>query len=301
MQMSIFELADVFLTLIDVILTLILSWLLIHSQAKYLLTTKRSEHRYDPEYHKGLTFIIGVGFTLWSISVITEPLRDPTIVMHSGRWVIAILFSFILIGGQWNIFTVIFTTFDKPIATSIFLIESALIVISSLFIAFAGRANHSVDEAANKVCNGSFLLEATLYNDDATAHPIVLFYTRSERGWKSADYPQNWLPKSVNEIQLVACIDDDWRTIETCYYRNDIKTYAGNEFETLYRKQLYRNVRVVEAVTGKTLDIFTQTGSVPPKCEFHEIFVGLETVRVKEGSSISPKTLFDQLERFVNP
>jgi len=301
MQMSIFELADVSLTIIDVILNLILWWLFIHFQAKYLLTTKRSEHRYHPEYNKGLTFIIGVGLTLWSISVITQPLRDPTIVMHGGRWVIAILFSFMLSGGQWNIFVVIFTTFDKPIASSIFLIESVLIIVSILFIGFTGRADHLVDGAANKVCDGSFVLEATPYNDDATVHPIVLFYTLSERGWKSVDYPQNWLPKSVKEIQLVACIDDDWQIIETCYYRNEIKTYAGNELETIYRKQLYRNVRVVEAATGKTLDIFTQTGSAPPKCEFHEVFVGLETVRVKQGSSISPKTLFNQLERLVNP
>ncbi len=299
--MSFFELVDVSLTLIQVILTLISSWLLIHSQTKYLLTTKRSEHRYDPEYNKGLTFITGVGLTLWSISVITQPLRDPTIVMHGGRWVIAILFSFMLILGQWDIFVVIFTTFDKPVATSIFLIESILIIVSSLFMGFAGRANHLVDEAANKICSGSFIFEATLYNDDTTTHPIVLFYTRSERGWKSAEYPQNWLPKSVKEIQLVACIDDNWRIIETCYYRNEIKTYAGNELETIYRKQLYRTVRVVEAVTGKTLDTFTQTGGIPKKCESHEVFVALETVRVKEGSSIHPKTLFDQLERFVNP
>jgi hypothetical protein len=299
--MNIFELADVSLTLIQVILTLFSSWLHIHYQAKLLLTTKRSEHRYDPEYNKGLTFIIGVGLTLWSISGITQPLRDPTIVMHGGRWVIAILFSFMLIVGQWNIFVVIFTTFDKPVATSIFLLESMLIIVSSIFFGFTGRANHLVDEAANKICSGSFILEATPYDDDTTTHPIVLFYTRSERGWKPAEYPQNWLPKSVKEIQLVACIDDDWRIIETCYYRNEIKTYTGNEFETLYRKQLYRTVRVVEAITGKNLDTSTQTGSLPPECEFHEVFVGLETVRVKEGNSLPSKTLFNHLEQFVNP
>jgi hypothetical protein len=99
----------------------------------------------------------------------------------------------------------------------------------------------------------------------------------------------------------VACIDDDWRIIETCYYRNEIKTYTGNEFETLYRKQLYRTVRVVEAITGKNLDTSTQTGSLPPECEFHEVFVGLETVRVKEGNSLPSKTLFNHLEQFVNP
>ncbi len=240
-----------------------------------------------------LVICIGLIFTVVGVFGITQPLRDPTIVMHTGRWMLAGLFLFFFVMGQSSIFSAVFSTFDRPIAKPIFIIELAAVIVSILFFGFQGRANFGVDIAANKICNGSFNSETSLYANGTTPHPIVLLYTQTGRGWQSAEYPPNWLPKSVKEIQLVACINDNWRTIETC-------DYGFNKENSIIRKQVFRTVTVIEATTGKTLDTFSQTGATPPECPTSAMFSSNQSTKVDSGNPIPQKTLLDLLESFVN-
>ncbi len=257
----------------------------------YMFTIAKNIQKTPASFTKLILLVLGLALTMFCVLKITEPMRDPTIVMHIGLWILAIMFTLFLVMGQWLVFLAVFTTLDKPVANYVFLVETVLVIGSIFFVGNFGRASSAVDEAAIKICNGVAVTEAAVYNQGTSLSPLALLNIRTQRGWNAADYPANWLPNSVDEMQLVACIEDDWHILESC-------KYSGGK-NILRREQIYRTVRVVQAASGETLDSFTLTGGVPRACGSSEIFSSNQSLKVSQGDPILPQELFDRLARFV--
>ncbi len=108
------------------------------------------------------------------------------------------------------------------------------------------------EKQIKKVCDGGSLPNAAGYTPGEAIHPMVIFLAYEKQSIPVAEYPQGWLAKGITDLQLVACAEETWRSVETCKY-NGTST-------TLERQRQWVVVNLVAAKTGALLG---QSPSIP--------------------------------------
>ena len=132
--------------------------------------------------------------------------------------------------------------------------------VFTLFLAGCSNPQAEIQAALAGVCSGQGASQAAEYMG-SDIHPIVLLAASGEsHGW-SNDLPAGWNPGSVEETQLVACVEaEEEAPIEVCQY-------DGPDI-TRYRYEAA--VRVVEARTGAVVAATVLMGIEPRQCRSTE-------------------------------
>lgn len=225
-------------------------------------------------------FIFGLLFSGLGVWGITDTINDPDV--GAGETVICVFFLFVLL-GQFLVY--------KALENHLryFIAEIILLVVFAVTMALWGRDQYFVEKAAISVCNGKSVPNTALYSTSNETHPIyILRLKRSQinRG----DYPSGWLPKTVGELQLVACIDDEHKKIETCKYQALSKD----------RIQDYMQVKVIAAQTGQEVSSFQLDGQEPRACELIETFYSDRDNNIY-GYEVPTQELINRLSSLVAP
>jgi hypothetical protein len=141
---------------------------------------------------------------------------------------------------------------------TILLFVNGVPVLADKFFPPRISVSGEVVEAANQACKGLPVPEAAEYNVGTGLHPLVL--VKAAGGWHTFTnkLSRAWKPKSISDIQLVACADEiQTNTYQVCNY-----TEAG-QF-TRYQETI--DVRLVAAKTGELVEKLHIEGLVPPPC-----------------------------------
>jgi hypothetical protein len=228
--------------------------------------------------------ILTSGVSGWFITV---PFRVPNYQIHSGIIAIGLMFGFFIVYSQW----VLSKNLSK--VPRVFKTELVIFVVYLVAISFLGRTNIALEKDASVICNSAGNPNASMYSTSKGIHPIMIIYTSNGRGLQSKDYPANWIPKKMADLQLVACLEDNWITVESC-------PYIGNN--TILRLQETMKITVYNAQSRQIIDKFELTGGTPGACEYSESFGTSGGARVRrQGSGISGQVITSQLEHIVNP
>jgi hypothetical protein len=172
----------------------------------------------------------------------------------------------------------------------VILLLSILVVCMCTYIMIINIPNldGEVIDAAAQACERIPVPEAAHYTSGPGNHPFVVI-TESGRSVNSHYYPENWLPNSVSELQIVACVGEEkWQLVQTCKYING---------PSILRYQSNANVVIVEARTGNTVDQFILEGDLPRQCRDAEA-QGITELR---GYSVRPETAVRKVIRLLNP
>ncbi len=130
-------------------------------------------------------------------------------------------------------------------------------IVSSLFVIFGGLSIPNVDprvfDVASRVCDGEVFEGAAEYSD-SSPHPMII---GNNYEWTNL-LPRNWWPESIDEVELVACLGDEYdEFISRCGYE------MGYVFS---RFQYYREIRLVRPRSGQTIASDVLAGGEPPAC-----------------------------------
>ena len=104
--------------------------------------------------------------------------------------------------------------------------------------------------------------------------------------------PPGWEIKTIEEIQLVACIGESvWKETETC-------DYTGG-FHVVHRREVVF-ITVYEARSGFIIDSFEIQGDTPGECSYN-IYEPSNKRTYINGSKITYEEVRAELERFFAP
>jgi sugar lactone lactonase YvrE len=115
------------------------------------------------------------------------------------------------------------------------------------------------DNAFTNVCSlNAGVATAAEYNPADDVHPLRIYSQGSiKHAWNTL-LPHTWIPQSVGDTQLVACVSDDYEeVIQTCNY---------NPSGTFRRYQHFVDITMMAAQTGEILATFQTGGSAPENC-----------------------------------
>lgn len=112
-------------------------------------------------------------------------------------------------------------------------------------------------EAVNLACNGIGIHNAKSYTDEPGIHAIS-----PKNMYGSADLysvmPYSWFPKSIEDLELVACITDEhYDLVQHCQYEGGLLAF---------RYQHKISAFLVQARTGEILATTEFFGGLPQKC-----------------------------------
>lgn len=119
------------------------------------------------------------------------------------------------------------------------------------------------------VCANDSIPQAAPYNISNGVHPVLLFgYKQIDaitieshiHKW-SDDLPSEWWPYSIEDLELVVCIGEEWATDVGVCNRND---GFGSHYEQL---QYYLPIKLIEAKTGRIISEVRFEGEPPPNCD----------------------------------
>jgi hypothetical protein len=136
------------------------------------------------------------------------------------------------------------------------------------FISACGPATLSNDEqiyqAGANACNKIPISGSTPYSKGAGIHPIVLVDTKDTTSGRFAffftDYPAEWWPQTINNIQLVACITIESEFSRTCQYKSKYSNAMPGEMSSYaaYTLSVYRRIATIQLIEASTLnEVFT--------------------------------------------
>ena len=150
--------------------------------------------------------------------------------------------------------------------------------------------------ALSGACSGSGVAGAAPY-PQGDFHPLVIF---DERGGVGVDTDRpidlGWEPTAVRFAQLVACVsEEEDTTVESCPY-----TLEGGGSATISRVRYHRDVRVVEAASGRPVFEKTLEGSNPQECPLFHTFSSLNQHETFGGSNVGFSKVQGELARFVS-
>jgi len=223
-------------------------------------------------------------FSVVSGWFITEPLRVPNFQMTGGMIVLGFMFGFFIILGQWALYKTLYK------APRLFKAELVIFIIYLVVISFLGRANIGLEKDATSICNGTGNPNAAAYPTGQGLHPIVISYQSTGRSIKTGDYPAKWLPKNLNSLQLVACINEVWMPVETC-------SYEAND--SIERQQDSMDVIIYSAQTHKEIETFRLLGGYPAVCQQVESFSNSGESDTRQGTAISSQQITNRLTHLV--
>jgi len=167
---------------------------------------------------------------------------------------------------------------------------AALSLLALLLTACASGVDKNLEKAASEVCNGGSLPNAVVYTPGKGDHPLVVYQLDWNQSIPVDDYPQNWLPKSENELQLVACVIDEWKTVEICRYHN-----TSNTIEI---QQNHKIISVIAAKTGEKLAELEVWGSSYSPCplKVYKNDFSSRKIFITDAS----KKILDQVKAWLN-
>lgn len=114
-----------------------------------------------------------------------------------------------------------------------------------------------VQAALSSVCAGRGASAAGAYTGGGIHSAVLLSSGGGAHDW-SDDLPEAWLPASVGEAQLVACVAEEAENeIEECLYNGP----------SIHRYQYQVSLRLVEARTGAVVATTVLEGSPPRECQ----------------------------------
>jgi hypothetical protein len=122
-----------------------------------------------------------------------------------------------------------------------------------------------------------------------------------ERGNVGVDTDQavglGWEPMAVRFTQLVACVSEEEDTqVEHCPYTLE----GGGGTASITRVRYHRDIRVVEASTGRTVFDKTLEGSNPQECPLFHTFSSANQNETFGGSSIGFSKVKSEISGFVS-
>jgi hypothetical protein len=219
--------------------------------------------------------VLSLGAFLFVVVILTESLRKPNVLFDWWSVPLAVIaFAFGLL-------------FSASLGRRVLIIEIGVAFIAGAIYVWTISRN-SIDanltKTANAVCQGKALSSTTDYNPQLRNHPIVIVYQSTGKSLKASNYPDGWLPTSTAEMQLVACIQESWKTIERCAYEND---------SFMEREQHSLVITVLTAFQGRLVDKIELKGGLPEKCKDVEEF--REKVKTVRGSEVSLQQILEQL------
>jgi hypothetical protein len=156
-------------------------------------------------------------------------------------------------------------------------VKYVLILIGAILLAIIGinvfnlltnSPNSELLKTAIQVCSGKSINNAAPYDKNAiepnNLHPIVLINPSNPWWWYqplTSDYQDTYyLPKSINELQLVACLGKK---------KYEMSGYCSSYGRDTPRYKAEQDVRIVAAQTGKVIDSFSASKGLP-FCEENE-------------------------------
>ena len=145
-------------------------------------------------------------------------------------------------------------------------------------------------------CSGRGVAGTTPY-PQGDLHPTVIL---DERGQVGVDTDQGiglgWEPMAVRFAQLVACVSEEEDVqVEHCPY-----TLEGGGVASITRVRYQRDIRVVEASSGRTALDTTLEGSNPEECPLFHTFSNFSQNETFEGSSIGFSKVRTEIAGFVS-
>jgi hypothetical protein len=162
------------------------------------------------------------------------------------------------------------------------------LVLAGALLSGCSSQQARLEESLAVVCQGQAVSEAAVYTGGGP-HPIVLLSSSGGHHSWSSQLDNTWLPESVSEAQLVACVgEQEERSIEVCHYNGpDITRYVYQV-----------SVRIVAAQTGVTVATETFAGDRPRECRQTEDY---DLTRL-EGSDVSYGDIRSWMSTYVtNP
>jgi hypothetical protein len=147
--------------------------------------------------------------------------------------------------------------------------------------------DHKFDQMIAPACQGQPVKGAAQYQPNSGTHPIVLFQNNSS----IQDVPKVWLPKSLEAVELVACVGEEEKVqLNLCEYDD------GSKVRRIQYKVV---IRLVAASTGQLLETITVDGTEPEVCPF-EKHVDLGTSEMA-GNHIFTRDLTRVLNKWAFP
>ncbi len=127
------------------------------------------------------------------------------------------------------------------------------------------------------VCGGNPLNCSGIYDEADDFYKIILLNSDGNEHYWNSDLPPYYQPHEKDEVELVACIDVSWNTIQTC-------SYGDGGLYKLYRNKNEVSISIYIASTGDLLDSKTFYGGEPEACLSSEFFTSY--VKIKSGSAV---------------
>jgi hypothetical protein len=136
-------------------------------------------------------------------------------------------------------------------------------------------------------CYGQGVVASATYSEGQVPHPVeIVHYGRRIWYWRWF-LPGSWLPASVEETELVACVGPvEEYVIETCQYYGSSVTRYG------YKRQVVLRT----AKTGEIVASETFRGESPSRCKQTE---ESSTTKLKGSRWINPNELREWLREYV--
>lgn len=99
------------------------------------------------------------------------------------------------------------------------------------------------------------------------AHKLLILISDSQRrhSWH-AELPRQWRADTVEEVVLIACIEEELLLLETCEYLRDSARSEDAYTVRIRRQQYQTRLIILNAHTAQRIDSRTVTGSEPPEC-----------------------------------
>jgi hypothetical protein len=150
-----------------------------------------------------------------------------------------------------------------------------------------------LDTAARAACNGSPILDTPAYNTAPGIHPVYFVHLdRTQGSISQKEYPEGWWAESTDAVQLVVCITNDTRLVETCHY------IPGGRIE---RYQYTASLQTIVAGTGEVVHTASLSGGIPANCPSSATFGESNDSNTIYGTKITTSQILNSLEGIVNP
>ena len=184
------------------------------------------------------------------------------------------------------------TAETKKKATSAFRTEAHSNQRTQIAIENQARfATNKMKQSANKICKGDGDPGAANYSRSIAIHPFIFY---PDKGYR---YPKGHT-KKLSELELVACIEETEKIINTQQY---IGVDVGGRF-TCTEKIKTVEITVRAAKTG---DIIYKTVINGPKpelsCKDIETFLDQKKSKEYVGGGVHPNLLWEEIKDYVNP
>ena len=188
-------------------------------------------------------------------------------------------------------------------------VEEATIVIFSLTVKDNSGASSSSDTvkitikplfAFASACNADFngISEASAFDEKVGIHPIVLL-SNGKRHEFNDDFPADWVPDSVNDTVLIACMGNvGTKLIQTCRYTDKPNQFPyPSSVYTLKRYKRSIDMKILAANTGYLIGTEKVYGSSPDSCP-ETIYTNTDIS--KYGQHVTSEDIEKALSKYVN-